>query len=203
MKVLDSKFVKDFIKMADDGYHEGWHERNGGNLSYRIRPEEVETIRSRLSDRGEWTPIGVSVPRHNAVPHSQKHSFSIHVKQLLHLPYFLPYLICGSVGHQILYVDSRQKGNPAAKPSHRFLPVHASLLYRMEHIQARFYQIIHKKRIVTAGMQPEMHSPFMGITDNFLIQREIQFPENLRGWRLPLKGWRRCFLRQQYYLKSP
>ena len=62
MKVLDSKFVKDFIKMADDGYHEGWHERNGGNLSYRIRPEEVETIRSRLSDRGEWTPIGVSVP---------------------------------------------------------------------------------------------------------------------------------------------
>ena len=53
MKVLDSKFVKDFIKMADDGYHEGWHERNGGNLSYRIRPEEVETIRSRLSDRGE------------------------------------------------------------------------------------------------------------------------------------------------------
>ena len=50
MKVLDSKFVKDFIKMADDGYREGWHERNGGNLSYRIRPEEVETIRSRLSD---------------------------------------------------------------------------------------------------------------------------------------------------------
>ena len=45
MKVLDSKFVKDFIKMADDGYHEGWHERNGGNLAYRIRPEEVETIR--------------------------------------------------------------------------------------------------------------------------------------------------------------
>lgn len=56
----------------------------------------------------------------------------------------------------------------------------------MEHIQARFNQIIHKKRIVTAGMQPEMHSSFMGITDNFLIQREIQFPENLRRHHRPV-----------------
>lgn len=30
MKVLESKFMQDFIKMADDGYKQGWHERNGG-----------------------------------------------------------------------------------------------------------------------------------------------------------------------------
>ena len=44
MKILDMTFVKGFIRMADDGFRMGWHERNGGNLSYRIRPEEVEII---------------------------------------------------------------------------------------------------------------------------------------------------------------
>ena len=34
MKILESKFVQGFIKMANDGYLQGWHERNGGNLSY-------------------------------------------------------------------------------------------------------------------------------------------------------------------------
>ena len=42
MKILESKFVQGFIKMANDGYLQGWHERNGGNLSYRLKPEEVE-----------------------------------------------------------------------------------------------------------------------------------------------------------------
>ena len=40
MKILDAKFVQDFIKMANDGFLQGWHERNGGNLSYRLKPEE-------------------------------------------------------------------------------------------------------------------------------------------------------------------
>ena len=46
MKILESKFVQGFIKMANDGYLQGWHERNGGNLSYRLKPEEVEMIPS-------------------------------------------------------------------------------------------------------------------------------------------------------------
>ncbi len=62
MKILDSKFVKGFIKMADDGFQQGWHERNGGNLSYRLKKEEVEGIRARLNDHAEWLPIGTSVP---------------------------------------------------------------------------------------------------------------------------------------------
>lgn len=32
MKILESKFVQGFIKMADDGYQQGWHERNGRKL---------------------------------------------------------------------------------------------------------------------------------------------------------------------------
>ena len=51
MKILESKFVQGFIKMADDGYQQGWHERNGGNLSYRLKAEEVEMIRPRPSER--------------------------------------------------------------------------------------------------------------------------------------------------------
>ena len=58
MKILDSKFMKGFIKMADDGFQQGWHERNGGNLSYRLKNEEVEMIRPRLNAPGEWQPTG-------------------------------------------------------------------------------------------------------------------------------------------------
>ena len=29
------EFVDGFIRMADDGWQQGWHERNGGNLSFR------------------------------------------------------------------------------------------------------------------------------------------------------------------------
>jgi rhamnulose-1-phosphate aldolase len=62
MKVLDTDFVKGFIKMADDGFMQGWHERNGGNLSYRLKPEEVESVRSRLNENAKWNLIGAKVP---------------------------------------------------------------------------------------------------------------------------------------------
>ena len=62
MKILDTKFVQGFIKMADDGYRQGWHARNGGNLSYRLRTEEAESIKPRMNFRDEWFPIGTSVP---------------------------------------------------------------------------------------------------------------------------------------------
>lgn len=62
MKVLEAGFVKDFIRMATEGYRQGWHERNGGNLSYRIPVEEVESIREDLNEDREWAEIGASVP---------------------------------------------------------------------------------------------------------------------------------------------
>lgn len=61
-KVLEAKFVQGFIRMANDGWEQGWHERNGGNLSYRMKAEEVEEIRSELSPEGEWRSIGTGVP---------------------------------------------------------------------------------------------------------------------------------------------
>ena len=62
MRVLDTEFVKNFIRTANDGWEQGWHERNGGNLSYRIRPEEVEAVKEDFEPK-EWQPIGTSVPK--------------------------------------------------------------------------------------------------------------------------------------------
>lgn len=62
MSIENAEFFKGFIRMADDGWQQGWHERNGGNLSYRLRPEEVDEIRDSLDLSGEWKEIGTSVP---------------------------------------------------------------------------------------------------------------------------------------------
>lgn len=62
MNVLDADFIKGFMRMAGDGWDQGWHERNGGNLSYRIKPDEIDSVRENLT-LGEWKPAGVSVPK--------------------------------------------------------------------------------------------------------------------------------------------
>ena len=61
MKFIDAEFVKGFIRMANDGWEQGWHERNGGNLSYRVKPEEVESVKENFEAK-KWQPIGTSVP---------------------------------------------------------------------------------------------------------------------------------------------
>lgn len=63
MKILESKFVQGFIRMCNDGWEQGWHERNGGNLSYRIKKEEIESVKENLSFGGKWKKIGASVPK--------------------------------------------------------------------------------------------------------------------------------------------
>lgn len=62
MSVLDTKFVQGFIRMCNDGWEQGWHERNGGNLSYRIKDEEVAEVKEFLDYDNEWKPIGTKVP---------------------------------------------------------------------------------------------------------------------------------------------
>ncbi len=59
--VLEAPFVKGYIRMADDGYNRGWHERNGGNLSYRIRKEDIENVKHLLDFSKSFTPIGATV----------------------------------------------------------------------------------------------------------------------------------------------
>lgn len=62
MSITKWKFVQGFIRMCNDGWEQGWHERNGGNLSYRMRPEEIDGVREYLHENGVWHEIGTSVP---------------------------------------------------------------------------------------------------------------------------------------------
>ena len=50
MVVTNAEFIQGFIRLTDDAFKKGWHERNGGNLSYRIKPEEIEEIISESKD---------------------------------------------------------------------------------------------------------------------------------------------------------
>ena len=62
MNILDLEFVKGFIRMCDDGFNQGWHERNGGNLTYRVKEEDLNDVRKLLNMTGEWFEIGTEVP---------------------------------------------------------------------------------------------------------------------------------------------
>ena len=57
MRVLDTAFAKGFIRVCDDGFNQNWHERNGGNLSYRIKHEEVESVKEELSYGSPSAPV--------------------------------------------------------------------------------------------------------------------------------------------------
>lgn len=62
MSVLGQSFVQGFIRMCSDGWNLGWHERNGGNLSYRMKEEEVRAVEDELKTDKPWQPIGTTVP---------------------------------------------------------------------------------------------------------------------------------------------
>lgn len=61
MKILEAPFLKDYVAMATHGDQMGWHERNGGNFTYWIKPEELEQILNDLSQEETWFPIGCNV----------------------------------------------------------------------------------------------------------------------------------------------
>ena len=58
--IFDVEVMKGYIRMCNDGWEQGWHERNGGNLTDRMRPEEVEQCRPFFKETpGEWINMGV------------------------------------------------------------------------------------------------------------------------------------------------
>lgn len=61
MTLIDLKFMQGFIRLGMDGYTKGWHERNGGNLSYRMTEQDVELARPFFNQTNNWQSIGTSV----------------------------------------------------------------------------------------------------------------------------------------------
>ena len=52
MLITNAEFIQGFIRLTDDAF-KGWHERNGGNLSYRIKPKKI-----RRNKNHQHPPIG-------------------------------------------------------------------------------------------------------------------------------------------------
>lgn len=59
MAVERQPFMKGFARLCNDGWLQGWHERNGGNLTYRMTDEEVKSCKPYFSEEGEWVNMGV------------------------------------------------------------------------------------------------------------------------------------------------
>lgn len=55
-------FLDDFVRMCYDGFLQGWHERNGGNLSYRMTEDDVAAISDKLAGKGRHYDMSFSVP---------------------------------------------------------------------------------------------------------------------------------------------
>lgn len=51
-----------FGRLCADACQRGWHEANGGNLSYRLDAADVASFGSALVDGGEWHALGNPVP---------------------------------------------------------------------------------------------------------------------------------------------
>ena len=56
-----SNFLEDFKRMTHDAWLKGWHERNGGNISYRLTELDVQWIYSELSFFSEWISLPMEV----------------------------------------------------------------------------------------------------------------------------------------------
>ena len=58
--VENQAFMRGFIRVCSDGWLQGWHERNGGNLTYRMTDAEVESARNFFYDfPSSWVSMGV------------------------------------------------------------------------------------------------------------------------------------------------
>ncbi|MCI5452203.1 MAG: rhamnulose-1-phosphate aldolase [Mollicutes bacterium] len=51
MKVMDAEFAQHFVRLCSEGYSRGWHERNGGNLSYRMTQADVDMVKDQFFER--------------------------------------------------------------------------------------------------------------------------------------------------------
>ncbi len=59
--ILKTPALEAFVRMCEDGWLQGWHERNGGNLTYRMTEEDVEIARPAFAEvPGGWHEMGVA-----------------------------------------------------------------------------------------------------------------------------------------------
>ena len=62
--IQEAGFIKEMIKATQDMWLKGWDERNGGNVSYRLEPREVQLLPNagKGTDTCEKTNLATAVP---------------------------------------------------------------------------------------------------------------------------------------------
>ena len=64
MTIFDTDCMEGFVRMCADGWKLGWHERNGGNLSYRMTEDDILQCHQDFTLTGrndhEWHSVGVA-----------------------------------------------------------------------------------------------------------------------------------------------
>ena len=64
MKIINMTCVQGFMRLAQDSVDKGWHEMNGGNLSYRMTDAEAANVKKECKKpTTDWIPIGGTVPK--------------------------------------------------------------------------------------------------------------------------------------------
>ncbi len=58
--ISNTSAVRGFARMCNDGWLQGWHERNGGNLSYRMSEADIRDCGAAFTYDRPWTPMGVA-----------------------------------------------------------------------------------------------------------------------------------------------
>ena len=60
MDILQTAAIRGFARMCSDGWLQGWHERNGGNLSYRMTEADIIDCRDAFTFDRPWVKMGVA-----------------------------------------------------------------------------------------------------------------------------------------------
>ena len=61
MQITDIAAMAQFMQTCNDGWLQGWHERNGGNLTRLLTAEEVRELKPFFTTHpGDWTTLGVT-----------------------------------------------------------------------------------------------------------------------------------------------
>ena len=59
MSVFTAECIERFERMCMDGFEQGWHEANGGNLTYRMTEKDVEACKDDFEFSRPWVEMGV------------------------------------------------------------------------------------------------------------------------------------------------
>lgn len=59
--MIKINFIEEFKKITQDAWKKGWHERNGGNLTYRLTDNEVKEAKTLFNEDSSWVDLNIDI----------------------------------------------------------------------------------------------------------------------------------------------